>query len=171
MLKLRYDENTGKIGCAYPEHIIVPEPYLEITEEQNGAIVNRDMTYIINGEIVDITGTEKERELQAEARKKEFFSKFIATSLGNYRLEPQGYANAQQAMDVTNTMAIALNGLTETITAFVILYPTPDFTKEEQCTEEWLVAHQFHPEVMTLKEWQAFYIEFCQLYAIEQYKK
>ncbi len=104
------------------------------------------------------------------ARKQTFYTQFIVTSLGNYRLEPKGYANAQQAMDVTNTMATALGGLTEQLTNLVIFYETPDFTKEEECTEEWLVAHQIKPNVMTLEEWQKFYLEFCQLYAMQQYK-
>lgn len=104
------------------------------------------------------------------ARKQTFYTQFIVTSLGNYRLEPKGYANAQQAMDVTNTMATALGGLTEQLTNLVIFYETPDFTKEEECTEEWLVAHQIKPDVMTLVEWQKFYLEFCQLYAMQQYK-
>lgn len=112
----------------------------------------------------------KTDEEKANARKQTFYTQFIQTSLGNYRLQPKGYANAQQAMDVTNTMATALGGLTEQLTNLVIFYETPDFTKEEQCTEEWLVAHQIKPNVMTLVEWQKFYLEFCQLYAMQQYK-
>lgn len=106
----------------------------------------------------------------AQERKQAFYTHFIKTSLGNYRLEPKGYANAQQAMDVTNTMATALGGLTEQLVPLVIFYETPDFTKAEECTEEWLVAHQKNPSVMTLEEWQKFYFEFCQLYAMQQYK-
>lgn len=112
----------------------------------------------------------KSDEEKANARKQEFYTQFIQTSLGNYRLQPKGYANAQQAMDVTNTMATALGGLTEQLTSLVIFYETPDFTKEEECTEEWLIAHQIKPNVMTLAEWQKFYLEFCQLYAMQQYK-
>lgn len=112
----------------------------------------------------------KTDEEKANERKQTFYTQFIQTSLGNYRLQPKGYANAQQAMDVTNTMATALGGLTEQLTNLVIFYETPDFTKEEECTEEWLVAHQIKPNVMTLVEWQKFYLEFCQLYAMQQYK-
>lgn len=112
----------------------------------------------------------KSDEEKTNARKQTFYTQFIQTSLGNYRLQPKGYANAQQAMDVTNTMATALGGLTEQLTSLVIFYETPDFTKEEECTEEWLVAHQIKPNVMTLAEWQKFYLEFCQLYAMQQYK-
>lgn len=66
MLKLRYDKTTGKIGSAYSENIIVPEPFILITEEENSAIVNRDNIYVINGELVDITDSDKEQELKAQ---------------------------------------------------------------------------------------------------------
>ena len=59
----------------------------------------------------------------------------------------------------------------EEIAQMVIFYPTPDFTKEEQCTEEWLISHQYNAEPMTKEEWTDFYIEFSSLYAMNQYKK
>lgn len=124
--------------------------------------------YLWDGEKI-VLNENYEAEL-AEERKNKFYQEFISTSLGNYRLEPKGYANAQQAMDVTNTMAMALGGLTEQLVPLVIFYETPDFTKAEECTEEWLVAHQKNPSVMKLEEWQKFYFEFCQLYAMQQYK-
>lgn len=71
MLKLRYDLTTGKIGNAYSENIIVPEPFILITEEENGAIVNRDKMYVVNGKLVDITDTDKEQELNAQNQLKE----------------------------------------------------------------------------------------------------
>ena len=127
-------------------------------------IEETDKDYVLyNGEYIVQDSVTVERE-------KEFYTHFIKTSLGNYRLEPKGYANAQQAMDVTNTMATALGGLTEQLVPLVIFYETPDFSKAEECTEEWLVAHQKNPSVMTLEEWQKFYFEFCQLYAMQQYK-
>lgn len=149
------------------------KPYTE--KERIDFIVenNHNKGYIIeeleNGSLqaFEMVKTDEEK---ANTRKQEFYTQFIQTSLGNYRLQPKGYANAQQAMDVTNTMATALGGLTEQLTNLVIFYETPDFTKEEECTEEWLVAHQIKPNVMTLAEWQKFYLEFCQLYAMQQYK-
>ena len=132
-------------------------------------IEETDKDYIFDGEeyvLLDEIYLQK----KTKEREKEFYTHFIKTSLGNYRLEPKGYANAQQSMDVTNTMATTLGGLTEQLTNLVIFYETPDFTKAEECTEEWLVAHQKNPSVMTLEEWQKFYFEFCQLYAMQQYK-
>lgn len=141
---------------------------LEVSEDVYNAYCAEPEKFVYqDGEIVENPNYEEE---QAEKRKQAFYTHFIKTSLGNYRLQPKGYANAQQAMDVTNTMATALGGLTEQLVPLVIFYETPDFSKAEECTEEWLVAHQKNPSVMTLEEWQKFYFEFCQLYAMQQYK-
>lgn len=146
------------------------KPYTE--QEKINFIVeqNHKLGYAIEEQEDKLVALGYTDEEKANARKQEFYTQFIQTSLGNYRLQPKGYANAQQAMDVTNTMATALGGLTEQLTNLVIFYETPDFTKAEQCTEEWLVANQIKPSVMALADWQKFYLEFCQLYAMEQYK-
>lgn len=146
------------------------QPY-KYTEDVATLVLAEEGYYVTyNGNYTDGTINDKLDEEKANERKQTFYTQFIQTSLGNYRLQPKGYANAQQAMDVTNTMATALGGFTEQLINFVIFYETPDFTKEEECTEEWLVAHQIKPNVMTLAEWQKFYLEFCQLYAMQQYK-
>lgn len=146
------------------------KPYTEAEKLNFIVEQNHKLGYAIEEQEDKLVALGYTDEEKAKARKQEFYTHFIKTSLGNYRLEPKGYANAQQAMDVTNTMATALGGLTEQLTNLVIFYETPDFTKEEECTEEWLVAHQIKPNVMTLEEWQKFYLEFCQLYAMQQYK-
>ena len=104
-------------------------------------------------------------------RRNNFYNTFLATSLGNYRLQPKGYANAQQSIDTVNNVVMLMGGLNETIAQMVIFYETPDFTKEEECTEEWLVQHQYHPQTMTIQQWGQFYVEFCTLYAQQQYKQ
>lgn len=124
--------------------------------------------YLWDGENV-VLNENYETEL-AQKREQTFYTHFIKTSLGNYRLEPKGYANAQQSIDVVNNNVNTLGSLTEELAKWIIFYETPDFTKTEECTEEWLVAHQKNPSVMTLEEWQKFYFEFCQLYAMQQYK-
>lgn len=146
----------------------IKEGYIYVPKDKADKIREDKLYYIIqNGELVENPNYATEK---AEERKEDFYTQFIRTSLGNYRLQPKGYANAQQAMDVTNTMATTLGGLTKQLTALVIFYETPDFTKAEECTEEWLVTHQKNPSVMTLEEWQKFYFEFCQAYAMKQYK-
>lgn len=109
-------------------------------------------------------------EEKRQKRQEQFYKTFIETPLGNYRLQPKGYANAQQAMDVTDKMVEAYNGLSGQLKEMVIFYPTPDFTSEEQCSEDWLVAHQYNPEDMTIAEWETFYNQFVLLYATNQYK-
>lgn len=103
-------------------------------------------------------------------RREKFYNDFLATSLGNYRLKPKGYANAQQSIDTVNNIVMAFGGLTEQVAQMVIFYQTPDFSKEEECTEEWLVEHQYHPEPMTREQWLQYYVEFTQKYAAAQYK-
>jgi hypothetical protein len=110
-------------------------------------------------------------EEESEQREEQFYNTFLATSKGNYRLKPRGYSNAQQSIDTVNGMVNALGALTEQIAEMVIFYPTPDFTKEEECTEEWLVSHQYNIEPLTKEQWVQFYIEFSTLYAQDQYKK
>lgn len=146
------------------------QPYTE--QEKINFIVqqNHKMGYVIEEQKDKLVALGYTDEEKANTRKQEFYTQFIVTSLGNFRLQPKGYANAQQAMDVINTMATVSGGLTEQLTNLVIFYPTPDFTVEEQCTEEWLVANQIKPDVMALEEWQKFYLKFCQLYAMQQYK-
>ena len=159
----------GKInGCGQAQ--IVGENV--INHEVNEALYNEFSTnpdkYIWDGlQVVENPNYEQE---QAKARQKEFESKFLLTSLGNYRLQPKGYANAQQSIDTINNMVNALGSLTNQISEMVLFYETPNFKDETQCTEEWLIKHQYKAPVMTKEEWTSFYIEFSTLYAQSQYK-
>ena len=133
---------------------------LEIKEVEEGYV-------IYDFELMTV---EEKEEKQAQARAKEFYNTFLATSKGNYRLQPKGYANAQQSIDTINNMVNALGSLTNQVSEMILFYETPDFTDETQCTEEWLIAHQHKAPVMTKEEWTEFYIEFSTLYAQKQYK-
>ena len=110
-------------------------------------------------------------EQQTIKRRENFENEFLSTSLGNYRLNPRGYANAQQSIDTVNANVQYAQGLTAEIAELVIFYPTPDFTKPEECTEEWLVAHQYNPEPKTLQQWAMYYIEFARAYATKKYQQ
>ena len=133
---------------------------LEIKEVQEGYV-------IYDFEIMTV---EEMEEKKVQARAKEFYNTILETSKGNYRLQPKGYANAQQSIDTINNMVNALGSLTNQISEMILFYETPDFTDETQCTEEWLIAHQHKAPVMTKEEWTKFYIEFSTLYAQKQYK-
>ena len=149
-------ENRQALERFYDKVLELPEDY----EEGNYIVIDDNLVLNPDWE-----------EEQAKIRQEEFYNKFLATSKGNYRLQPKGYSNAQQSVDTINGMVNALNGLTQQIAQMVIFYPTPDFTKEEECTEEWLISHQYNAEPMTKEEWTDFYIEFSSLYAMNQYKK
>lgn len=157
---LGYQNNKIKFYVSEP----FEEPSIEKWEEteEEYAISADGTEYVLKDE-------EWEEE-QTAKRQADFEANFLATSLGNYRLKPKGYANAQQSIDTINNIVTAMGGLNETIAQMVIFYETPDFSDPEQCTEEWLVKHQTHPEPMTLQKWVQFYIEFTTLYAQKIYK-
>ena len=138
------------------------EPTIEKWEETEDE-------YVLDGDEYVKKDAQWEQE-QTEKRRESFYNTFLATSLGNYRLQPKGYANAQQSIDTVNNMVNAFGGVNETLAAMVIFYETPDFTKEEECTEAWLVEHQYNIQPMTKEQWQQFYVEFATLYARKVYK-
>ena len=113
------------------------------------------------------TDTEKATKRQAK-----FESEFLTLATNkNYRLVPKGYANAQQSIDTVNNMVNVAGSLTEQIATMILFYETPDFTDETQCTEEWLISHQYSAEPMTLEEWQVFYVDFTTRYAQKMYQQ
>lgn len=126
--------------------------------------------YVLDPEFGYVLMNEEYYARETQRRQTFFESQFLATSLGNYRLQPKGYANAQQSIDTVNALVLYSQGLTAEIASQVIFYDTPDFTKPEQCTEAWLIQHQHHPNPMTLQEWGTFYVEFSRAYALKQYK-
>lgn len=145
------------------------EPLDEILYNITETVETED-EYVFNGDEYVLKDEQWEEE-QTAKRQADFEANFLTTSLGNYRLVPKGYANAQQSIDTVNALVVYSQGLTEQIAEKVIFYATPDFTKPEECTEEWLVEHQSHPEPMTLQQWGAFYFEFTTLYANKMYQQ
>lgn len=143
--------------CLFTD-IITPQ---ELNEHRNKVIV-------VNGKLQLNPDYENE---ETQQRQLNFENNFLATPLGNYRLQPKGYANAQQSIDTVCNNVVFAQGLTEKIAEQLIFYATPDFSNPEECTEEWLVQHQSHPEPMTLQEWAEFYITFSTLYAQKMYKQ
>lgn len=163
-----YIENEKINGAGQAECINEEIQNIEVSEDIYNAFIEDNDRYIWNGsEIVENPDYE---EIKASKRKTEFESKFLLTSKGYYRLQPKGYSNAQQSIDTVNGMVNALGTLNERIAQMVIFYSTPDFTKAEECTEEWLISHQYNIEPMTKEKWIEFYIEFSELYALNQYK-
>ena len=158
-------ENTKIIGKSRLQLLDPLVQMVEVTPEFYEEDTDRYL--YVNGEFILDPTYEARKTAERQAA---FEREFLSTSLGNYRLVPKGYANAQQSIDTVNAIVIYSQGLTQEIANRVIFYETPDFTKPEECTEEWLVAHQHHPEPMTLQEWGQFYIEFSQAYAAKTYQ-
>lgn len=71
-MKIRYNVETGKVINAYNNDVIVPEPFITVEDEVwNDLSVEKDKLYVINNELVNITGTDKEKELNAQIVAKE----------------------------------------------------------------------------------------------------
>lgn len=124
-------------------------------EETNSALYALEENEIMKDgvPIVDPQWDEKE----AEKRKQNFLKDFFKVEgFGYYRIQPKGYQSAVESMNVLFNAAIAMNGIQA---GLIIFYKEPDFTKPEQCTEEWLVANQIIMPAMTKEE-------FIQLWAV-----
>lgn len=157
---LGYQENKIKFYVTEP----FEEPTIEKWEKTEDE-------YVLNDDCTEYVKKDAEWETkQTTKRQTEFYNNFLATSLGNYRLKPKGYANAQQSIDTVNNIVMAFGGLTEQVAQMVIFYETPDFSKPEECTEEWLVQHQYNPTPMDKEHWLQFYVDFTTRYATHQYK-
>ena len=94
----------------------------------------------------------------AEIRETDFKDKFFEIpAFGWFRKEPKGYSSAVESLN-TAFNAVTIIGSLPANT--LIFYQEPDFTKPEECTEEWLVEHQTFNEAMTAQEFGAFYVAF-----------
>lgn len=110
---------------------------------------------VIDGVLVLNPNYEQE---QAEKREAEFKSKFFEIQgFGWYRKQPKGY---QSAVESLNTAFNAVTIMQQLPAGMLIFYQQPDFTKPEECTEEWLVEHQIFNGVMTVQEFGTFYVGF-----------
>jgi hypothetical protein len=142
MLKLRYDETTGRIGKAYQEEIEVPQPYLLISEEQNNAISeDRENIYFVkNGNIVP--------KNKMEIEQKEYWeTNFFNTSLGWVRREPT-LANGTKDNFLNNNLPLFAFALASGQAAVLpIAYQLPDFTKE--LSEDYLKGLQLRNQPIT----------------------
>lgn len=129
MLKLRFD-NENKALAAYPADFDVPEPYLEITEEQNETIQadTENYYFLVKGKL--------KAKNKLEYDQQEYWNNnFFNTSLGWIRRKP--VMKDGTVKDFLNDclpiikMGLSATGLPE---GAVIRYSTPDF-KQKLTTE------------------------------------
>ena len=93
-----------------------------------------------------------------EKRKKEFYDNFISLSIGNYRKKPRGYASAVESFNVMDSIVNKLSSLPANT---IVVYPSPNFTDGNQCSEEWLEANKIVIDrVLSKEEFNNLYIEF-----------
>lgn len=151
----------------------LPEGFIYITEEQAQKIQNDKLYYIIDDNQL-IVNPNYEQEL-ANARQQDFKSKFFEIkNFGWYRREPKGYSSAVESINSAYNSFTEMQklGLAENFPAnTLIFYQQPDFTKPEQCTEEWLVAHQMLNQEMTPQQFGQFYIGFIQAWNTQEHEQ
>ena len=115
---------------------------------------------LINGQYV----TESEAsEIRETEFKKSFFN---VQGFGYYRKQPKGYQSAVESMNVLFNIANVSQGIQA---GLIIFYQKPDFSKPEECTEEWLVNHQIIMPAMTLQEFMALYVAFMTAWNSEEH--
>ena len=161
-------ENDKINGCGQCECLNDDVINYEVTEEVYNNFSEDNLLYIWNGEAI-VENPDYE-EIKAQERQAEFESKFIQTSWGWYRKQPKGYANAPQSIDIIFNIVNASGSFTEQVADMMLFYQQPDFDNAEECTEEWLVAHQYKHEPCSIQEFMQFYIAFQTAWANDQYK-
>lgn len=99
-----------------------------------------------------------------QIRQANFLSNFFKVNLGElgdgyYRKKPKGYQSAIESINTAQIICSKLNGLPAGV---LIFYKQPTFSKPEQCTEEWLVAHQIVIPALTVEQFDELYLSFIQ---------
>lgn len=130
---------------------------LEVTEEIYNNSQEHGLSYYKynNGEIILNPDYSQE---QADLRQADFESKFFnIPNFGWFRKVPKGYTSAVECLNLAFNNVSLLGKLPANT---MIFYAQPDFTKPEECTEEWLVEHQTKNAEMSVQEFGEFYAGF-----------
>ena len=134
--------------------------------------VETEDEYVLDGDEYVLKSTEWEQE-QADKREADFKSKFFnIEGYGWYRKQPKGYQSAIESLNTAfNRFEIMQKmGVEEFPANVFIFYQQPDFTNPEECTEEWLVAHQTRNNAMTVQEFGSFYATFTDAWNTEEHE-
>ena len=107
-------------------------------------------------------------EEETAKRETDFKSKFFKIpGFGWFRKVPKGYQSAVECLNLAfNNVSILGKLPAETL----IFYTQPDFTKPEECTEEWLIEHQTKNAEMSAQEFGQFYAAFSVAWNNEEHK-
>lgn len=158
---------AGQARVLNDEETLTPITSFEVSEDVYNAFVEEPEKYMWDGSnVVENPNYEQE---QANKRTQEFYNNFVVTSWGAFRKNPKGYSSAVEAVNTIFNMVNVAQGLTAELAQLLIFYEVPDFTDAEQCTEEWLVAHQKTHEACDLATFMQWYLEFQTVWAQTQY--
>lgn len=120
---------------------------------------------VVDGELVLNPNYEEEQAEEREASFKQSF--FEIPNFGWFRKVPKGYSSAVESL---NTAFNAVTILQKLPANMLIFYQEPDFTKPEECTEEWLVEHQIFNQEMTAQEFGTFYMAFMTAWNTQEHE-
>lgn len=137
-----------------------------VSFEIDEIVYNNLEQYIWDGS--DVVLNPNYDEEQAEIREADFKKQFFKVdNFGWYRKQPKGYQSAVESMNVLFNIANVAQGVRA---GLIIFYEEPDFTKPEECTEEWLVNHQIVMPAMTLQEFMQLYLAFMTAWNTEEHE-
>ena len=106
--------------------------------------------------------TEEYQQKQIKKREEYFMSEFFEIpNFGWYRKVPRGYSSAIESINTAFNAVSVMNSLPA---EYLTFYTKPDFTKEEQCCDEWLIANQFKNKYMSKDEFLQFYTNFVTIW-------
>lgn len=151
------DEESGLVqlgaGCSEEYYISIGMKLRDVEQSE------KDFQWYLKSKCPHYTEEEK-----TAMRKANFESTFFEIlGFGWYRRRPKGYSSAVESLNSAYNSYTEMQklGMVQNFPAnTLIFYEKPDFTKPEECTEEWLIEHQYFNEEMTPIEFGQFYIRF-----------
>lgn len=107
-------------------------------------------------------------DILTQQRENDFKSLFFEIEgLGWFRRNPKGYNSAVESANTAFNIVSIMQKLPANTMTF---YKAPDFTKEEQCTEQWLIENSFKNEEMTIEQFAQFYANFMTAWNNQEHK-
>ena len=105
------------------------------------------------------TEKEKIKDMEEQFKKHFFEIPTVGTIFkgGWYRKQPKGYSSATESINTAFNLVNMMGALPKDS---LIFYTKPDFSDEEQCSEEWLIAHQFRNDAWSKEDFAQFYYAF-----------
>lgn len=175
--KIKQDDNTYCWGflspyddrleeCTVKVEVDIPTHQALISGGQivyfNGKLFNSDK-YKLDENYDFVLNTDYETE-QENARRTTFENQFFQIPAienvfvgGWYRKTPKGYSSAIESLNTAFNAVLTLNKLPADQ---LIFYTKPDYANVDECTEQWLIAHQFKNGEMTKEQFMQFYSAF-----------